>query len=58
MTLEKEQIIYGNKLIKFEMDSFKKKRLLEGLDDIELSLKKSTDIDKYEDKMKKTKSWL
>ena len=58
ISLEKEQIIYGNKLIKFEMDSFKKKRLLEGLDDIELSLKKSTDIDKYEDKMKKTKSWL
>jgi 3-isopropylmalate/(R)-2-methylmalate dehydratase small subunit len=39
--LNEEKIIYGNNEVKFEVDSFKKKCLLEGLDDIALSLKKS-----------------
>ena len=41
INLEEEKIIYGNSEIKFEIDPFKKKCLLEGLDDIALSLKKS-----------------
>ena len=39
--LEKQEIFYGNKVIKFEIDTFKKKCLIEGLDDIDLSMKKS-----------------
>ena len=56
--LEKQEILYGNKLVKFELDSFKKKRLKEGLDNISLSMKKSPEIDKYEKEIIKTKPWL
>ena len=38
--LAEQEIVYGNKLCKFELDPFKKKCLLEGLDDIALSLEK------------------
>ena len=46
--LNEEKIIYGNSEIKFKVDSFKKKCLLEGLDDIALSLKKSDKIKNFE----------
>ena len=36
----------------------KKKCLLEGLDDIALSLEKSTQIDTYEKKLKENKPWI
>ena len=39
--LNEEKIVYGNNEIKFQVDPFKKKCLLEGLDDIALSLKRS-----------------
>jgi len=45
------------KIINFEIDSFKKKCLLNGLDDISLSLEKSDKISSYEENLKKTKSW-
>ncbi len=56
--LEEQEIIYGNKIFKFELDSFKKKCLLEGLDDIALSLKKTKNIESFENKMSQNKSWL
>ena len=56
--LEKQEIIYGNKSVKFNLDSFKKKRLIEGLDNISLSMEKKLDIEKYENNMKKNKTWL
>ena len=40
INLKEEKIFFGNKEIKFEIDSFKKKCLLEGLDDVALSLEK------------------
>ena len=46
--LNEEKIIYGNSETKFKVDSFKKKCLLEGLDDIALSLKKSDKIETFE----------
>tara|TARA_B100001059_G_C17771439_1_gene548697 strand:+ start:258 stop:854 length:597 start_codon:yes stop_codon:yes gene_type:complete len=58
ISLENQEIIYGNKKEKFNLDPAKKKRLLEGLDDIGMSLEKISDIDYYESKMKKTKPWL
>ena len=56
--LEEQTIIYGNKTFKFNLDSFKKKCLLEGLDDIALSLKKTKNIESFENKMSQNKPWL
>jgi len=58
INLEKQEIIFGNKRVKFEIDPFKKKCLLNGLDDIALSLEKSKEITSYEDKLRKSKPWL
>jgi 3-isopropylmalate/(R)-2-methylmalate dehydratase small subunit len=56
--IETQEIIYGNKAAKFDLDSFKKKCLIEGIDDIDLSLEKISDIKDYESKIKGTKPWL
>ena len=56
--LIEQKITFGNNEIKFEIDSFKKKCLLEGLDDIALSLEKSEKISLYEDKINKDKPWI
>ena len=56
--LSEEKIVYGNSKINFKIDSFKKKCLLEGLDDIALSLKKSEKIKTFENNLKITKSWI
>ncbi|MCK5925523.1 MAG: 3-isopropylmalate dehydratase small subunit, partial [Methylococcales bacterium] len=44
INLTKQEIKFGNKIINFEIDSFKKECLLNGLDDISLSLEKSAKI--------------
>ena len=56
--LNEQRIVYGNNEIKFDIDPFKKKCLLEGLDDIALSLEKSKYIDSFEKKLKKNKPWI
>jgi len=56
--LNEEKIIYGNSEIKFNIDSFKKKCLLEGLDDIALSLNKSHKIENFEKDLKDRKPWI
>ena len=56
--LKEEKIVFGNNEIKFEIDAFKKKCLLEGLDDIALSLKKSEKIASFETKLKSKKPWI
>ena len=56
--IETQEILYGNKNVKFDLDSFKKKCLVEGIDDIALSLEKSTSIQNYENKIKTNKPWL
>ena len=58
INLEKQEIKYGNKVIKFEVDAFKKKCLIEGLDDIALSMEKISQIDNFEKKLIKDKPWL
>jgi len=58
VNLEKQEILYGNKVISFDIDQFKKKCLIEGLDDIGLSLKKIKHIEEYEKKIIKEKPWL
>ena len=56
--LNEEKIIYGNSETIFKVDSFKKKCLLEGLDDIALSLKKSDKIKNFEKDLKVKKPWI
>jgi 3-isopropylmalate/(R)-2-methylmalate dehydratase small subunit len=56
--LNEEKIIFGNSETKFKVDSFKKKCLLEGLDDIALSLKKSDKIKNFENDLKVKKPWI
>ncbi len=56
--LQEQEIIYGNKTFKFQLDPFKKKCLLEGLDDIALSLKKTKNIESFENKMSQSRPWL
>ena len=56
--LIEEKIIFGNSEINFKIDSFKKKCLLEGLDDIALSLKKSDKIRAFENNLKESKPWI
>ena len=56
--LKEEKIIYGNNEIKFDIDPFKKKCLLEGLDDISLSLEKLDQIASFEKKLIKNRPWI
>ena len=56
--IETQEVVYGNKAVKFELDSFKKKCLIEGIDDIDLSLEKISNIQDYENKIQDSKPWL
>ena len=56
--LQEQEIVYGNKSHKFKLDSFKKKCLLEGLDDIALSLEKIKNIESFESKISQSKPWI
>jgi 3-isopropylmalate/(R)-2-methylmalate dehydratase small subunit len=56
--LKEQKIVFGNNEIKFEIDAFKKKCLLEGLDDIALSLEKSEKIASFETELKNKKPWI
>ena len=56
--LNEEKIIFGNSEIKFDIDPFKKKCLLEGLDDIALSLAKKEKITTFEENLKNSKPWI
>ena len=58
VSLEKQEIFFGNKVIKFEIDEFKKKCLIEGLDDIDLSMGKIEQIDSYEKMITSNKPWI
>jgi len=56
--LKEEKIIFGNSEAKFDIDPFKKKCLLEGLDDIALSLAKEDKINNFEEDLKIKKPWI
>jgi len=59
INLEEQVIIDENKeKTEFEIDSFRKKCLLEGLDDIALTLKKVSKIDMFEKDLIKSKPWV
>ena len=55
------QVILDSKeseLVKFEIDSFRKTGVLEGLDEIGLSLKYSKNIKSYENSKKELTPWI
>ena len=58
INLEKQEIFFGNKIFEFEVDQFKKKCLIEGLDDIDLSMEKVEQIDSYEKMISSNKPWI
>ena len=58
VNLTKQEIFFGNKTVNFEVDAFKKKCLIEGLDDIALSMEKISQIDSFEQKLNYDKPWV
>ena len=56
--LVEEKVLYGNNEVTFKVDPFKKKCLLEGLDEIALSLNKSNKIKSFENNLKSKKPWI
>ena len=58
INLSEQEIKFGNKRIQFEIDLFKKECLLNGSDDIVLSLENIKKISSYENEIKKNKPWI
>ena len=58
VNLEEQKISFGNNEIDFEIDQFKKKCLIEGLDDIALSLEKNPKITEFEKKLSSKRPWI
>ena len=56
--LEEQVVKFGNEIVNFEVDGFKKKCLLEGLDDIALSMEKLNLVESFEKKVKEDRPWL
>ena len=56
--LENQIIIYNDKEIRFEVDAFRRKCLIEGLDDIGLTLQKNKKIDIHEEKIQNIQPWI
>lgn len=56
--LENQEVRAGNKIYKFDVDSFRKYCLIEGLDDIGLTLQKNDKITNFENNNKERVSWL
>ena len=56
--LENQIIVYDDKNIKFDVDEFRRKCLIEGLDDIGLTLKKNKKIDIHEKKIHNIQPWI
>ena len=58
VNLEKQKIYDESEIADFEIDSFKKSCLIDGLDDIGLTLKNKSDIKKFEKKYEENFPWL
>ena len=56
--LIEQKITYGNSVIEFEIDNFKKECLIEGYDDIALSLNHKSKIESFEKKIKSERPWI
>jgi len=58
VNLDEQKITFGNNEIDFEIDQFKKKCLIDGLDDIALSLEKNPKITEFEKKLSLNRPWI
>ena len=58
VNLEKQKIYYDSETADFEVDNFKKSCLLEGLDDIGLTLKNKLNIENFEKTYHESFPWL
>ena len=58
INLEDQTVQSGNNVYAFDVEPFRKNCLLNGLDDIGLTLEKAKAIETYEEQRKKQKSWL
>ena len=56
--LPAQKIRFGNTEISFDVDATNKHNLLNGLDDIGLTLEKDAQIHAFENKQKQTNNWL
>jgi len=56
--LIEQKITFGNNEIKFEIDDFKKECLIEGYDDIALSLNHKSKIKSFENRIKSERPWI
>ena len=56
--LAEQKVVAGNEVFSFEVDPFRKHCLMNGLDDIGLTLEKKTFIDGYEETRAAQKPWL
>lgn len=56
--LEKQEVTAGNNVFSFEIDPFRKHCLVNGLDDIGLTLEKESRIAEYESQREQSRSWL
>ena len=56
--LFEQKITFGNNEIKFDIDDFKKECLIEGYDDIALSLNHKSKIESYENKIRIQRPWI
>ena len=59
INLDEQKIILADEnVIEFDVDPFRKKCLIEGLDDIGLTLQKKDKISKYEESIKSSQPWI
>ncbi len=58
INLAEQKVVCGNRVFEFEIDPFRKHCLINGLDDIGLTLEKESFISSYEAKNKDSKPWL
>lgn len=58
VNLEKQEVVADNKSYRFEVEPFRKYCLLNGLDDIGLTLEKTAHIDNYEKHQRLQTPWL
>ena len=56
--LQEQTISFGNSQIQFDIDDFRKHNLLQGLDDIGLTLERSDKISQFEKGQKEQTEWL
>lgn len=56
--LPKQEVRAANKIYKFEVDAFRKHCLIEGLDDIGLTLQKADQINNFETRNRQITPWL